>query len=101
MTILQIENITADSNQRHVIELVGGNAILVLRYHSQIEQWTIDVERGAKAIYGAKLATGTRHIQSRNMGIDFVVVAEGDIDPFQLDDFESGRCALLMQVGDV
>lgn len=99
--ILQIENITAEPNQRHTIELEGGNVTLVLRYHPQIEQWTMDVERNEKAIYGARLAVGTRHIQSRNMGVDFVVVAEGDIDPFQIDDFETGRCALLMQVENV
>lgn len=96
MEILQVEGITSDPNQRHTIEREGGNIVLVIRFHPQLEQWTIDVERNDKAAYGVKLSTGVRHIQSRNMGVDFIVIANEDYDPFQLDDFESGRCNLLM-----
>lgn len=93
---IQVSNITSDSNQRHTIEVDDGNVIIVLRFHVQIQQWTIDVERGSKAIYGVKLATGVRHIPSMNMGIDFAVVSNEDIDPFKVDDFESERCNLIM-----
>lgn len=96
MPVLQIEGITADANQRHVIERDDGDITLVLRFHPQIEQWTMDAERANKSIFGVKLTTGVKHIEARNMGIEFVVVAEADFDPFQLDDFESGRCNLLM-----
>lgn len=101
MEIRQIENITADANQRHIIELDGGNVTLVLKFHEQIQQWAMDVERNDKAVYGVKLATGVKHIANSNMGIDFAVIADADFDPFQIDDFEYGRCILLMVIYDI
>jgi hypothetical protein len=94
--MIQIENITADPHQEHTIEIIGGTVTLVLKYHNQIECWTMDITKGDKSVYGVRLATGTKHIESCNMGIEFYVVGDGDIDPFQLDDFETGRCALVM-----
>lgn len=93
---IKIANITSDSNQRHTIEMDGGNVILVLRFHVQIQQWTADITRNEKSVYGVKLATGVKHIPSMNMGVDLAVVADENIDPFKADDFESGRCNLLM-----
>lgn len=95
MIFLEIEGITADANQSHTIEREGGNVVIDLRYHPQIQQWTMDVLRGTKGIYNVKLSTGVGHIKAQNMGVDFAVVAEADFDPFRIDDFESGRCILL------
>lgn len=96
--MVSVENITADNNQRHTLLKDNGDVVIVLRFHATIQQWTIDVERNDKAVYGVKLAVGVRHIESTNMGVDFIVqdTSGNGIDPFRIDDFESGRCLLAM-----
>jgi len=95
MALRIVENITAEPNQRHVIEKEQGeNVILVLRYHTQIQTWTADIERGDKKIYGVRLAGAVRLIPSMNMGVDFICISEDGIDPLQITDFAEGRCQL-------
>lgn len=97
MTV-QIDKITAYHDQQHTITKAGGNVDLRLKFHETIEQWTMDVSRNGKSVYGVKLAVGVKHIASQNMGIDFLVYDSAKIgqDPFKIDDFESGRCVLVM-----
>jgi hypothetical protein len=94
--MIEIEGITSEPFQRHVITTETGNVTLVLKYHDVIQQWTLDAERNGKAVHGVKLATGVRHIESSLLGVDFVVVSEFNLDPFLIDDFQAGRCKLVM-----
>lgn len=96
--MIKIQNITSYHDQRHTITKSDGNVTIRLKYHDVIEQWTIDVSRNGKNVYGVKLSVGTVHIASQNMGIDFAVTDNLGlgIDPFKVDDFESGRCSLVM-----
>lgn len=94
--MIQIEGITSEPFQQHVITTETGNVTLVLKYHDVIHQWTLDIEKGGKAVYGVKLATGVKHIASSLLGVDFLVVSDFNLDPFLIDDFETGRCKLLM-----
>ena len=94
--MITIEGITSEPFQRHVISNDDGDVVLVLKYHDVIQMWTIDAERNGKQVNGVKLSTGVRHIQSSLLGVDFAVVSEFNLDPFLIDDFQSGRCTLVM-----
>ena len=98
--VLKIENITAEPFQRHEIITDNGNVIITLKFHDVIAIWTIDAERNGRTVQGVKLSVGVTHIQSSLLGVDFIVYAQGDVDPYKLNDFESGRCSLLMGVLD-
>lgn len=98
----RIENIGTEARQRFTLLLDDGNATLVIYYLSPVGRWFFDVTYGSISRYGIKLAVGVLHIESANMPLDFVVEdtsGEG-IDPFQLSDFNSGRCKLYMLTAD-
>lgn len=94
----EFTSVTSDSVQRHRIIFNDVSANILLRYSPQTQQWFIDCEVGSKAAYGIRLSVGTLHMVSRNMPIDFIVVdnSGNGIDPFQSNDFTSGRCTLYI-----
>jgi hypothetical protein len=96
--MIEIENITADPFQRHVITTPDGAVTLLLRFYPRAQFWTISAEYAGIKTNGLKLSLGTLHMRSKNMPFDFLVVDQENagIDPFTADDFESRRCVLLM-----
>ena len=94
----KIENIGNEGIQRQVIPLPNGDAVLTIRYYSLVQLWTISVTYNDKAINGVKLSCGVLHMRSRNFPFDFIVedTSSDDLDPFQVDDFSSGRTILYL-----
>lgn len=94
----QIENITSEALQRHTIITDGGEIVLTLRFFGVTESWFMDVEYKGGAALGVKLSLAVQHINSKNWPFDFVIadLSGRDVGPFQLTDFEDGRCLLYM-----
>lgn len=95
---LQIQNITDEAHQRHVIVFDESEIELTLRFHPTVEMWTFDTVYKTLNADGYKLSVGVLHMRSRNFPFDFVVRDQTDagLDPFRLDDFSTGRCALYL-----
>lgn len=94
----KIDHLTSDPHQRHTILFAQSQIDLDLRYHPTIEMWAIDLTYKSRAIYGVKLSLGVAHVRSYNWPFDVAVVdsSGSGIDPFSIDDFESGRCVIYM-----
>jgi len=102
--MIQIQNITDETNQRHLVVFEQSEIALVLRYHPTVEMWAFDVEYKNRRSNGYKLAAGPLHIRSRNYPFDFVVIDETGqgLDPLRRDDFSTGRCSLyLLEAADM
>jgi len=93
--MIQIENITNEAHQRHIIMFHESEVILTLRFYPTVRMWCFDVEYKGKIVNGIKLSAGVLHIRSRNLPFDFYVSSDV-IDPFNLNDFKTGRCKLFM-----
>lgn len=96
--MIEIQNITNDPFQRHVIVQPTGPVETFLRFYPRAQFWTLSVNYAGLSLKGVRLALGTLHMQSANFPFDFVVGDTGatGIDPFTIDDFASGRCKLFM-----
>jgi len=96
--VIEIENITAEAIQRHLIVLEESEVILTLRYYPKSLIWCFDAEFLNKRTLGIKLSVGALHMVSQNQPFDFEVIDNSQlgIDPFQITDFSSNRCTLLM-----
>lgn len=98
-----INNITSDSRQNHFLEFSRGSVELELVFEAAVTMWKMNVtftRSGATeaepTIYGVKLANATTHFKHRNWPFDFTVVdtTGNGVDPFRIDDFETGRSEL-------
>lgn len=96
--MIEIQNITDDAFQRHIITFDEAPVTLLLRYYQRAQFWTISTEYKDIQCNGLKLSTGTLHMRSKNMPFDFIVTdnSSNGLDPFAPDDFSNGRCTLLM-----
>jgi len=99
---VQINNITAEPSQRHIILLDGKEVILNLRFHPVAEIWAIDVTYNNRSASGFKVALNVLHMRSQNFPFDFVAqdLSGRGVDPFRIDDFSGGRVALYMMQTD-
>jgi hypothetical protein len=57
-----------------------------------------DAEFENNQVYGLKLSVGVLHMLSQNQPFDFICIdrSGNGIDPFQRQDFSSGRCEIYM-----
>jgi len=94
----RLQNITAEPIQRHTILFEKAEIIFTLRFYPRTQIWMFDAEFGGKQVYGLKLSVGVLHMLSQNQPFDFVCVdlSGNGIDPFQRQDFSSGRCNIYM-----
>lgn len=99
---VQIENITAEAHQRHIVLFEESEIVLTLRFLPVVEMWTLGLEYKGEEAHGYKLSAGVLHLLSRNFPFDFTVrdLSDNGIDPFKIDDFSSGRCGLYMLDAD-
>lgn len=95
---IQIENISDETHQRHIILFEESEIALTLRYYPTVQIWCADVEYKDSAAYGHKLSGGVLHMRSRNFPFDLTVTVENGsgLDPFRADDFLTGRCKLYL-----
>lgn len=93
---LQIENITDQADQPHVILADGISVDIRLRFHPATECWTMDCSYAGVSAAGIRLSAGAYHVLSYNLPFDFLVeiTDRTGIDPFRADDFSSSRCLL-------
>lgn len=99
---VQIENITDEPHQRHVILFEESEIELTLRFLPVVQIWVFSVGyKGAQAS-GYKLSNDVLHMRSRNFPFDFTVrdLSGAGLDPFRIDDFSTNRCALYMLDAD-
>jgi len=96
--VKKITNITNEAHQQHIIPLNDSEIIFNLRFYPTIQQWCFDVEWQDHVVTGVKLSVGVLHITNTNLPFDFVITDESlnGLDPFQIGDFESGRCNLYI-----
>ena len=94
----EIENIGAEAIQRHTIIFQEYEIKLTLRFFPKTQIWSFDAEFIDWQVYGLKLSVGVLHMVSQNKPFDFIVTdtSGNGIDPFQINDFSSGRCKLYM-----
>jgi hypothetical protein len=93
-----MQNIDSQPHQRHTVILNDAEVDVFLRYHPTVELWALSVVYGGRAVSGIKLSLGVLHMESSNFPFDFVAedTSGTGLDPFRLDDFETGRCRLYM-----
>lgn len=99
-----INNVSNDAIQRHTIPLSGNNITLTVRFYSVTQIWTMDAEWNGESVFGVKMSLGVNHFLFKNWPFDFIVTdgSTAGIDPFQVDDFISGRCQLyFLEPSDV
>lgn len=95
---LKIENIGNEGRQIHSVIFEESQIIIELYFASIVERWFFDVSYNGFSAKGMAVSLGTNHIRELNQPFDIVCEdnSELGIDPFQLDDFASGRCELLI-----
>ena len=95
---IQLQNITNEAFQRHLVLLDEQEVTVKLRFLPIAEIWTIDVEYADRSATGFKLSLNVLHMQSQNYPFDFIVqdLSGRGVDPFRIDDFSEGRVALYM-----
>lgn len=93
---IRITALTSDADQQHTLLTAVGDVRIRLRFHPVATIWTLDVEYGDRAVYGVRMAAGTRHIQGSNFPFDFFVreTSGSGVCPYKADDWSSGRCEL-------
>lgn len=92
----KIQNITDEPFQRHTLLMDDDEAILELRFLPAVEIWVMNVAYKGKERNGSKLSANSYHLRSYNFPFDFTVLVTDDsgLDPFRVDDFQTGRCEL-------
>lgn len=96
--MIELQNLTADGDQRHTILFEESEVIFRLRFLSTMQQWFFTASYKEFIIHNVKLATGVLHMLSRNQPFDFLVTDESGsgLDPFQLHDWTDNRCRIFM-----
>jgi len=96
--MIEIENISNEALQRHVILFEESEITLTLRYLSVVSIWVYNVEYKGKQSNGHKLACLTPHMYSTNFPFDFIVRDNNGtgLDPVDINDFFNERCTLFM-----
>lgn len=95
----QIENITDKASQVIHIDLTNGEPVdITLRYLPAIERWVIDIAHEQVNVTNIILANHPNLLwQFANTGsFGIACISSDNVDPFQYDDFYSGRCQLFM-----
>ncbi|WP_373033341.1 hypothetical protein [Sulfurovum sp.] len=98
----QITNITADSAQRHTILVGDKTIVLTLKFLEVASIWCFDIEYNGFSKYGFKLSLNVQHLNNYNLPFDFIIrdTTNTGIDPFQIDDFFSGRIEMYILEAD-
>ena len=93
---LQIENITDEAYQEHILVFEESIIELTLRFYPTTQIWCFDAAYKEKSVNGIKLSAGVLHMRSRNFPFDFVVSTSEGIDPYRINDFSERRCELYL-----
>lgn len=95
---VQIENISDEPIQRHIVLFEESEIELTLRFLPVVQIWVFDVIYKDRSASGFKLSNDVLHMRSQNYPFDFTVVDLSGIglDPYRIDDFSTGRCGLYM-----
>jgi hypothetical protein len=96
--MIKIQNIGDEAIQRHTIIFQEFEITLTLRFYPKVQMWCFDCEFLDWEVHGLRLAVGVLHMVSENQPFDFYVIDESGngLDPFQINDFSTGRCSLYM-----
>lgn len=100
----QITNITDDPKQKLNVVLPDGVSIaqLSLRYLANLRSWYMDVLYEDISIKNRRICSSPNLLRQWNNVLPFGLACytTDDSDPFFIDDFENGRCGLLVLTPD-
>ncbi len=89
-------NITNDPIQDFNIEFENELIATQVRFFPVAGFWTISIEYKGKKVNFKKLSLGIPHMISSNLPFDFIVRANDGLDPYDLNDFSTRRCDLVL-----
>lgn len=95
----RIDNITASASQVSQVLLGDGTSFqLALRYHGATQRWVADVEYEDRTIQNLGLCIHPNVLRqwSRVFPFGIAVVSSGQVDPFDVNDFATGRVSLYL-----
>lgn len=101
---LQLENISNDVEQEHILLLKEGELKIYLRYLTLCQNWICNIEFKNKKINGIFLKLGVNHFLGSNLPCDIVIdCKEGvTLDPHYLDCFADDTYRLyILQNEDI
>lgn len=81
-------------NQKISIDLDGKKLDLNIVFNN-LGSWFLNLEFNQEKVYSLKLTIGVFHLESNNFPFDFIVIGEGGLDPYKVDDFLT-RCKLYL-----
>lgn len=97
--MLQITNLTDAAKQRTSV-LLSDNTTVVFDFvfHPVTQRWVMDVEHGSKSVKGVALCVHPNVLRSFRIAYPFglFVQAKDGVDPFDVNDFASGRVELYV-----
>lgn len=100
-----VDTISDDANQLLQVVLDTGETVqLELVFRPAIQRWSISVLASSIEIDGLNLCVFPNILRAWRQVIDFglACIADDGVDPFQLDDFSTGRCRLyVLDAADV
>jgi hypothetical protein len=100
--MIRVNNLTDSANQRAAVVLADGTvATLTFIYRGAIQRWAVDVSYGAFAENGINLCVHPNLLRMyRNfLPIGLAVISRDGGDPFDINDFASGRISVFVLDG--
>jgi hypothetical protein len=97
--MLEITTLTAAPKQRHQLVLDNNETVdFKLYYLSRQESWYYDFVYKDLTVNGSKVVLTPNSLRAFKRLIPFglAFIADGNIEPFQIDDFESGRVKMYV-----
>ena len=94
-----IDNLTNFADQATVIQLPDGTTFdLELIYHGATERWIMNVYYGNKIANGIGVCCFPNLLRQWALVLPFGIacIADNQVDPFDIDDFSSGRVQLYV-----
>lgn len=95
--MIQINNISADAHQKTTILLADNTSVVItLDFHPATQRWIMGVSHDVFAVNSVGLCIHPNLLRSFRQVIPFGVActAVDGVDPFDINDFDSGRVVL-------
>lgn len=95
--MIDITNISADAHQKTTVLLADNTAVAItLDFLPRTQRWVAGVSWGAFALKGVTLCVHPNLLRSFRRVVPFGIscVSSDGVDPFDINDFDSGRVVL-------
>lgn len=95
--MIAITNLSADAHQKTTVLLADNTSVVVtLDFHPATQRWVVGVSRAEFTVKGIPLCVHPNLLRSFRQVASFglACVSADGVDPFDINDFESGRVTL-------